>query len=138
MSRRSSKPFKLPRFNFLGIGMVYVLIYFPQIWMVKIGYSGVSVGNRAKSVSKDVFGVALPVAVMALPFAWHIEQIAHGLFSGLRLRFYKSEGSTETFIFPAHISILIVWFGMYVDFLAIKWLWVNLFSYLYTAYHLIT
>lgn len=102
--------------------MVYVLIYFPQIWMVKIGYSGVSVGNRAKSVSKAVFGVALPVAVMALPFAWHIEQAMHDLFRGLYVNFYKGQGHRETFIFPAHIAILIVWFGMYVDFLAVKWL----------------
>lgn len=130
------KPFKLPKFNFLGIGFVYVLLYVPQIWMVKIGYSGSSVTNRAKSVSKAVFGIALPVAFMVIPFAWHVEQFAHSLFQGLRVRFYKSEGSTETFIFPAHIAVLIVWFGLYLDFIAVQWLWqTNIFQYLYNAYH---
>ena len=137
MSKRRKSAFKLPKFNFLGIGMVYVLIYLPQLWMVKIGYSGVSVENRAKSVSKAVFGVAVPVAVMVLPFAWHIEQATHDLFRGLYVNFYKGQGHRETFIFPAHIAILMVWFGMYLDFLAVKWLWLNCFSYLYSAYHTI-
>lgn len=119
MSRR--KPFRLPKFNLLGIGFVYVLIYLPQFWMVKIGYSGVSVGNRAKSVSKAVFGMALPIGVMVVPFAWHIEQFAHSLFGGLKWDFYKGQGHTETFIFPAHISILIVWYGMYLNYVVAMW-----------------
>ncbi len=117
--RRKSTPFTMPRFNFFGLGMVYVLIYFPQIWMVKIGYSGVSVGNRAKSVSKAVFGVALPVAVMVMPYAWHIEQAMHSLFSGLRFRFYRGQGSTETFLF-GHIAILIVWAGLWLDWMVLQ------------------
>ena len=119
----------------MGVGIVYVLLYLPQFWMIKIGYSGVSVGSRARSVSKAVFGIAIPVGFMVIPFAWRVEQFAHDLFGGLRLRFYKSEGSTETFIFPAHIAILIVWFGMYLDFLAVKWLWINCFSYLIALYN---
>jgi hypothetical protein len=114
------KPLKLPKVNFLGFGMVYVLIYLPQFWMVKIGYSGVSVGNRAKSVSKAVFGVAIPVAFMVVPFAWHIEQFFHSLFGGLNLRFYKGQGQNECFIFPGHIAILIVWFGLYLDYAFVK------------------
>lgn len=121
MSKR--KPFKLPKFNFLGVGVVYVLLYLPQFWMVKIGYTGVSVGNRAKSVSKAVFGVAVPVGFMVLPFAWHVEQAAHDLFGGLKWDFYKGQGHTETFLFPAHIAILMVWFGLYLDIVGVKWVY---------------
>ena len=117
---RKRKQFTRPKFNFLGIGVIYVLIYLPQFWMVKIGYTGVSVDNRAKAVSKAVFGIALPVAFMVIPFAWHIEQAAHDLFRGLYVDFYKGQGHRETFCFPAHIAILIVWYGMYLNFVAFK------------------
>lgn len=135
MSKRKSKPFTLPKFRLFGFGAVYVLLYLPKFWIVKIGYTGVSVGNRAKSVSKAVFGISVPVGVMIIPFAWHVEQFAHSLFEGLKWDFYKGQGHTETFIFPAHIAILIVWFGMYMDFVAAKWLWFNCFSYLNAAYN---
>ena len=135
--RRKSKPFTLPKFNFLGIGLVYVLWYLSRPHVVKIGYTGTvsGVNKRAESVSRAAPGIAIPVAAMIMPFAWNIEQTAHFLFEGLRWDFYKGQGHTETFVFPAHISILIVWFGMYLNFIAAKWLWFNCFSYIYNAYN---
>jgi len=111
------KKFKLPPFNTIGFGIVYVMIYFPAIWFVKIGYTGTRSGisKRAKSVSRSAPGIAIPVGFMVLPFAWHIEQFFHNLFGGLRSSFYKGDGHTETFFFPAHIMIVIVWAVMWLE-----------------------
>ena len=112
----------MPKFNFLGIGVVYCLIYIPNVLAIKVGYTGVSVGSRVKSVSAAVFGFVFPLGAFVLPFAWHVEQILHWLLRGLRWNFYNSEGHTETFVLPAHFIVLpIVWFGMYLDWIAVKW-----------------
>ena len=127
MKHRKSK-FTLPKFNFLGIGAVYLFIYFPNVLAVKVGYTGVSIKNRAKSVSDDVFGWAIPIGFVIMPFAWHLEQGFHELLAGLKWDFYKGQGHLETFIFPAHIIMFpIVWYGMYLDYLAVKWVFVNYF-----------
>lgn len=116
------KKFERPSFNFGGIGIVYVLWFLPRFWVVKIGYTGKRSGvrNRASSVSRAAPGVAIPVGAMIVPFAWHVEQCLHGLFAGLKWSFYKGDGHTETFVFPAHIAILIVWFGMYLNWLTFE------------------
>ena len=119
---RKRKQFTRPKFNLLGIGVVYVMWFFPRFWVVKIGYTGTTKGvkKRASSVSKAAPGIALPVGAMIVPFAWHIEQAMHGLFTGLRWNFYKGDGHTETFCFPAHIAFVVVWYGMYLNWLAFK------------------
>jgi hypothetical protein len=120
------KPFKLPKFNFLGIGIVYMLIYVPQIIFVKVGYTGVSISSRVKGTSRAVFGFTLPIGFMVVPFAWHIEQALHDLFAGLRCRFYKGDGSTETFFIPVALVMYplfaVVW---WVEYLGVKWLILN-------------
>jgi len=112
------KPFKLPKFNFLGIGIVYIMLFVPGIWIVKIGYTGTTRGirKRARSVSDAAPGVAIPIGFMIIPFAWHIEQAIHALLYPLRWNFYKGDGHTETFIFPGHIAILFVWLGLWIDY----------------------
>jgi len=91
------KPFTLPKFNIAGIGIVYILIYVPQVWAIKIGYTGSSIGSRVRGTSKAVFGFTLPIGFVVVPFAWHIEQALHDLFRGLQIRFYRGDGHTETF-----------------------------------------
>jgi len=87
------------------------MIFIPSIWYVKIGYtgSGAGIGKRRSSVSKAAPGFAIPIAFAVLPFAWHIEQGLHELFGGLRRKFYKGDGHSETFLFPAHIMFVVLW-----------------------------
>jgi hypothetical protein len=118
VARKASKPFKLPPLNFAGIGVVYVMLFLPRFWVVKVGYTGTTKGvkKRASSVSKAAPGIAIPVGAMIVPFAWNIEQGLLDLLSPLRWDFYKGQGHTETFVFPAHVVVIIVWFGMWLDF----------------------
>jgi len=115
--KRNKKPFRRPSFGLLGIGIIYVMIFLPRFWYVKIGYTGTHSGisARARSVSRAAPGIAIPVAFMVLPFAWHIEQAAHGLFGGLRSGFYRGDGHTETFLFPAHIFAAVTWAVMVIE-----------------------
>jgi hypothetical protein len=127
MSRRKSK-FSLPKFNFLGIGFVYLLIFIPQIWAVKVGYAGSSIKSRVRGTSKAVFGFTVPIGFVLCPFAWHLEQWCHRMLSPIKLDFYKGDGHTESkwvvaifFVYPVFISI---W---WVEYLAAKWVIVNYF-----------
>lgn len=104
-----------------GIGIVYCLIFFPRIYVVKIGYSGRNVKARARSVSKDAPGVAVPIAFAVVPFAWHVEQAVHYLFGGLSYRFYKGQGQSECFLFPAHIVAVILFGLMIVEYQLAVW-----------------
>jgi hypothetical protein len=110
---------------------VYVMIFIPHFWVVKIGYTGTrrGINKRASSVSKAAPGIAIPVGAMILPFAWHTEQALHGLFGGLRWSFYKGDGHTETFLFPAHIVVVVVWFGMWLNLKAAEWVMNVVFQY---------
>lgn len=128
--RRKSKPFTLPKFRFAGLGIVYLLIFIPQIWAVKVGYTGVSIGSRVNGTSKAVFGFTFPIGFVVCPFAWHVEQWMHRMMAGLRLDFYKGDGHTETFWIPAAaiaypIFALIWW----MEYLAIKWVYFHYLTY---------
>ena len=126
MSRKKS--FKLPKFNFLGIGFVYLLIFIPQIWAVKVGYAGSSIGSRVKGTSKAVFGFTVPIGFVICPFAYALEQWLHDMLSGIRLDFYSGDGHTETKWLPAIIFVYpifaVIW---WLEYLATKWVWINYF-----------
>lgn len=118
------KKFARPKTSlFLGLGIVYLLIYFPQMWAVKVGYTGSSIGSRVRGTSRAVFGFTVPVAFIIVPFAYQLEQTLHGLLRGLRINFYRGDGHTETFWLLAAILILpffaVVWYVEYLVLLKI-------------------
>lgn len=99
--------------------IVYLFLHLPCIWRVKVGITGRTASHRAKQVSRAMPGVAIPIGIMFLPFfAKVVEQAFHSLFSGLQLRFYKGDGSTEWFFVLAAIPFYIL---MYFHFVA--WMW---------------
>jgi len=119
----SRKPFRIPRFNFLGLGIVYVLIYVPQVWAIKVGYTGSSIRSRVRGTSRAVFGFTLPIGFVIVPFAWRMEQAIHDLLRGLQIRFYRGDGSTETFLIIALLFVAPL-------FAVIWWLEIELFNLL--------
>lgn len=104
----------------LGIGIVYVLIYIPQVWFVKIGYTGNSVSSRSRSVSRSVAGFTLPIAFAVVPFAWHVEQALHFLFGLVRMSFYRGDGKSETFLL-GHPAAVVMWAITYIQLKSIQW-----------------
>lgn len=97
------------------------MVHVPFIWFFKIGITHVETGaaKRAKQVDRAVIGFPVPIMVLFIPGAYHIEQDLHRRFSFCHTRFYSGDGSSEWFfLFP-----ILLW-----PFMAAMWL-----SYIYAV-----
>ncbi len=83
--------------NSRGGWTLYLLINFPLIIFVKIGITGKSASARAKGLDKSVPGLPIPIFFCIVPGAYHIEQWLHRNLSGLSVRYYSKDGSSEWF-----------------------------------------
>lgn len=95
------------------------MIGVPWIWWVKIGITHVSIGawERALSISDAFIGFAVPIMILPIPGAYQIEQRTHKILRCLSCRFYKGDGSSEWFWFPAAlfiIPIMLTIIGIYI------------------------
>lgn len=101
-----------------GIGILYLMVHIPFFVFWKIGITGVRVGAsaRARQVGKAVFGFPLPVFFVPVPFCYHIEQWLHRSLKPLNVSFYKGDGHTEFFWFPAAVFALAVMAGIYAGY----------------------
>lgn len=92
------------------------MVHIPLVIFTKIGITGVSAFGRAKQIDRAVLGFPIPVMVMFLPGVYSIEQALHKLFNFLNVRFYKGDGSTEWFWFPAGCAVFYAgcwyWYGV--------------------------
>jgi hypothetical protein len=86
--------------------ILYLFIHFPFPWWVKIGFAHTSAVKRAAALDKAVLGFFIPIGILVIPFAYTVEQYFHRLCHRLRFRFYRGDGSTETFWFPAALPVL--------------------------------
>jgi len=75
---------------------LYIMVNVPLFFLCKIGISG-NKNRRAREVSEKVFGWAIPVFAVYIPFAFALEQSMHRLFGFANVRF---GGSREWFLFP--------------------------------------
>ena len=125
MRRRKpqGKPILRKAFGVLGIGIVYHMVFIPRLIACKTGFTGWSIGNRRKSVSKAAPGWAIPIFFVAMPFAYQLEQVLLFLLSGLRHDFYKGDGHTETHFSIATFIVLPI-------FVTIWWVEYELFVFL--------
>ena len=95
---------------------IYILLFVPQVWFVKIGYTSVSTKKRARSVSRLVWGKAIPIMWLPLPFAYRIEQRLHKTLP-MRARFYKGDGHSECYWLPTGIVVLIGAIGVWAIYI---------------------
>lgn len=106
---------------------IYLMVCFPTVFLWKVGISG-KVGRRARQVSDKVFGIAVPVFAVWVPYAWHLEQFMHGIFYMANVRYGKGR---EWFLFPvAPFAFLIMLTAMAF------WLAVAMFICLVAAWFL--
>lgn len=115
--------------------VLYLMIHFPFIWWVKIGITGRTARKRAGDLEGAVFGYPIPVFVVILPEAYLWEQLLHGLCRPLRANFYRGDGASEWFWFPAAVPALVfmlsVW-GLYFWLIGLVTDWDGLDWYLTT------
>lgn len=92
------------------------MVHFPFVWWWKFGITGRSATARANDIDEAVFGFPIPVFIVWMPGAYFLEQAMHGLCSTMRADFYRGDGHTEWFWFPAVLLflpvMLLVW-GLY-------------------------
>ncbi len=99
--------------------LLYCMIGVPWFWWVKIGITHIGIGalKRALSISQSFVGFAFPIMILPIPGAYHIEQRTHLILKSLSWRFYKGDGSSEWFWFPAAlfiIPVMLAIFGLYI------------------------
>lgn len=86
-----------------GGWLLYLMVHVPFIWFWKIGITSVGIGadKRAKQVDRAVIGRPIPVMVLFVPGAYHIEQDLHRRFQFCHCVWYRGDGHQEWFIlFP--------------------------------------
>lgn len=83
--------------------ILYLFVNFPLIWFCKIGITRKSAKGRAKQVDRAAPGTPRVAFILVAPLiAYQLEQLIHWVIDGLNWRYYRGDGSTEWFIFPAH------------------------------------
>lgn len=83
--------------------LLYLMVHIPFIWFFKIGITSAEIGaaKRAKQVDRAVIGFPIPIMVLFVPGAYHIEQDLHRRFSWCNAPFYRGDGHQEWFfLFP--------------------------------------
>lgn len=93
------------------------MVHFPFVWWCKIGITSRTAKARAKQVDRAVFGRPVPVMAVWIPGAWHIEQDLHRRFSWLNCRYYRGDGSTEWFWFPAALIVYPLMWAVWAAYL---------------------
>lgn len=108
--------------------MIYLQLNIPFLFWVKIGYTGLfSLKQRTRQVDKDTPGVLIPIPLVIVPGALYIEKQMHrwlGKYAPfLKIRFYRGDGKTEWYWFPAAILPVgfaaATWYFYYLIFQAI-------------------
>lgn len=95
--------------------ILYLMINFPLVFLVKIGITG-NLQQRKKGVSDTTFGIAVPVLVFYLYNAHGLEQWLHRVLAPLNVRL-KGSGGTEWFlVFGLIIALPILLIRQIVDF----------------------
>ena len=99
--------------------LLYIMVHFPMIIFFKVGITSISIGakGRAKGIDREMPGIPIPILILPVPGAYHIEQELHRMMARFRVDFYKGSGHSEWFflapIFIAAPIMLTVW-GLYL------------------------
>ncbi len=99
--------------------LLYVMVHVPLVWKFKVGITSQRIGakKRAAAIDRAVLGFPVPIMVLIVPGAYHVEQALHAMMWRFRTDFYKGDGHSEWFnlapLFVAVPIMLTVW-GLYI------------------------
>lgn len=105
---------------------IYLMIAVPNIFLTKIGITS-NIGRRKKQISDKIFGWAIPVWVVWIPWAFSVEQQLHGFFHKFNSR-NKRRGKEWFWTFPV---LPLAWIILNFMFLA---LWFPVWGVIYLIY----
>jgi len=88
--------------------ILYLMVHFTSVFWIKIGITGKSSRKRAAGISREMWGVPIPIFGLPIPAAEYLEAMLHRQCRPINVRFYKGSGHSEWFWFPAIIPYLIV------------------------------
>lgn len=84
------------------------MVHCPFFFFWKIGITGISATKRAEGIGRAVIGFPIPVFILVIPGAYFLEQWLHDICHFLKVDFYKGDGHSEWFWFPAILPALAV------------------------------
>lgn len=90
--------------------ILYLMIHFPFVWWIKIGFAHTSAIKRAAALDKAVFGFFVPVGIVAIPFAYAVEQWFHRRFKWLQIRWYRATAARKRFGYRQAYPFWRLWF----------------------------
>ena len=103
--------------NSTGGWLLYIMVHFPLIFLFKVGITSLTIGAlyRSKLIDREMPGIPIPIFILPLPGAYHVEQELHRILKRTNFVFYKGSGCTEWFfISPLFVVLpimLTIWAG---------------------------
>jgi hypothetical protein len=110
--------------SFFGIGVLYLLVCFPDVRRWKIGVTGLHIGSkkRAKQVSDSLPGILIPVFFVVVPGYYQLEAFLHWMCKPFHAPFRRGDGHSEIFYFQAAVYAFCVMAAMWIfEIAAIEW-----------------
>jgi len=115
----ASQIFFLMSRNPRGGWLLYVMIHLPLVFFFKVGITSLSIGAkaRAKGIDRQMWGLPIPIFILPIPGAYHVEQALHKMLRRTNVKFYRGSGHQEWFFLSPLIVVvpimLVVW-GFYI------------------------
>ena len=105
--------------NSKGGAVLYLMVHIPFIWWCKIGITHIGIGafKRAMDLDKAMFGFPFPISFIYIPSAYTFEQKLHEINRMWNVRFYRGQGASEWFWFPAILTVFPFMFLVIVGYI---------------------
>ena len=117
--------------SFFGIGVLYLLVCFPDIRRWKIGVTALHVGSkkRAAQVSDSLPGILIPVFFVVVPGYYQMEAYLHWICNPFHAPFKRGDGHSEIFYIQAAIYAFVFMASMWIfEITFVEWIFdLNIF-----------
>ena len=102
-----------------AIGIVYILLNLPCVWVIKQGVTTTSLDDRRDNIDKTSFGIDIPIFFVPILWPYNTERWFKRNFKWLRYPWRTGSGKTERywilgliFFVPILLIVFVVQFGV--------------------------